>query len=375
MAKGFSFELLNTDTKTRARRGRVHTPHGTIETPVFMPVGTKGTVKAMLPEQLAEMGASIVLGNTYHLFLRPGTEIIELHGGLHKFMNWNGAILTDSGGFQVFSLSRIRKITEQGIIFRSHIDGAQFEFTPEKSMEIQQSLGSDIAMALDICPPADAPRKEIEHAVETTTAWAKRCIDFHSKEDQALFGIIQGGRFEDLRIRHAEELSEMPFEGMAIGGVSVGESQEEMYDAVEVCTPHMPEHKPRYLMGVGFPQDIVESVYRGVDMFDCVLPTRTARNGMLFTSFGELHIKNAKYRTDTQPIDPECTCYTCQNYTRSYLRHLHQQNEILASILSTIHNLHYYLNLMSEIRQAIEQNRYAEFRKEFYRKRNEVPEE
>ena len=372
MSKAFTFTLKKTDP-SGARRGVFKTTHSEVETPVFMPVGTQGTVKAMLPEQVADMGARIVLGNTYHLLLKPGPDIIKAHGGLHTFMNWDGSILTDSGGFQIFSLSGLRKLDDDGVTFRSPIDGALVRLTPEKAIDVQQALGSDIAMVLDVCPPADGPKKDILRAMELSTAWARRCQDHRSLDTQAVFGIVQGGTHADLRQQHAEQICGLDFDGFAIGGLSVGETNEEMYATLNVTTPCMPADKPRYLMGVGTPEDLVEGVMRGVDMFDCVLPTRTARTGKLYTHQGELVIKHSEYREDLHPVDPLCDCYTCRNYSRSYLRHLYTSKEILASILNTTHNLHYFINLMKDIRQAIDDDRFMQFRAEFYALRGKTP--
>ena len=353
-------------TECRARRGHVTTRQGVIQTPVFMPVGTQATVKAVTPENLYEMNAEIILGNTYHLFIRPGHELIERFGGLHGFMNWKGSILTDSGGFQIFSLKDLARITEEGAAFRSHVDGAKLFLSPEDAVQVQQSLGSDIMMCLDTCIPYPATREEVVKSTALTTRWARRCREAHSRREQLLFGIIQGGMHEELRRMHVEQLLEIGFDGYAIGGLSVGEEVQMMYDITEATTPHMPEDYPRYLMGVGTPQDLVEGVWRGVDMFDCVMPTRNARNGMLFTSTGRLVIKNARYRDDMRPLDENCGCYTCRNYSRAYLRHLHMSREILSYHLNTIHNLHYYLHLMAGMRKAIEEDNFAAFRNDFY---------
>jgi len=349
-----------------ARRGHVTTRQGTIQTPVFMPVGTQATVKAVTPENLQQMNAEIILGNTYHLFIRPGHELIERFGGLHGFMNWKGSILTDSGGFQIFSLKDLAKISEEGAAFRSHLDGSKLFLSPEDAVHVQQSLGSDIMMCLDTCIPYPATKKEVIDSTALTTRWAERCRKAHTKREQLLFGIIQGGMHEELRKMHAEQLIEIGFDGYAIGGLSVGEEPQVMYDITEATTPHMPENYARYLMGVGTPQDLVEGVWRGVDMFDCVMPTRNARNGMLFTSTGRVVIKNSRYRDDMRPLDEACSCYTCRNYSRAYLRHLFVSREILSYHLNTIHNLHYYLNLMAGIRKSIEDDNFAAFRKDFY---------
>ena len=349
-----------------ARRGHVTTRQGTFQTPVFMPVGTQATVKAVTPENLREMNAEIILGNTYHLFIRPGHELIERFGGLHGFMNWKGSILTDSGGFQIFSLKDLAKITEEGASFSSHLDGSKLFLSPEGAIDVQERLGSDIMMCLDTCIPYPAERREILDRTALTTRWAARCRKAHTRREQLLFGIIQGGMDHTLRKNHAEDLAEIGFDGYAIGGLSVGEEKALMYDMTEATTPHMPDDYPKYLMGVGTPEDLVEGVWRGVDMFDCVMPTRNARNGMLFTSKGRVVIKNSRYRDDMAPLDENCSCYTCRNYSRAYLRHLFVSREILSYHLNTIHNLHYYLNLMAGVRKAIEEDRYASFRKDFY---------
>jgi queuine tRNA-ribosyltransferase len=364
------FDLLAIDADSSARRGRLHTAHGVIETPVFMPVGTQGTVKAMMPETLHELGAEIILGNTYHLFLRPGHELVQKMGGLHKFMNWSGPILTDSGGFQVFSLGKLCKIDEQGVRFQSHLDGSHQVITPESSIEIQQALGSDIIMVFDECIPYPATREYVIDSTERSMRWAQRCKEAHQRDDgSALFGIVQGGMHEDLRRKSAEDLIDIGFDGYAIGGLSVGEKAEVMYEVMDYTLPHLPQDRPRYVMGVGTPENLVEGVRRGVDMFDCVMPTRNARNGVLFTSFGKISIKQARYIDDPLPIDPDCDCYVCRNYSRAYLRHLYQSNEILSSVLNTTHNLHYYVTLMGQMREAIGAGCFATFYKEFYQKR------
>ncbi|WP_136797406.1 tRNA guanosine(34) transglycosylase Tgt [Desulfosediminicola ganghwensis] len=360
------FTLHNTSSECAARRGHVTTRQGTIQTPVFMPVGTQATVKAVTPENLYEMNAEIILGNTYHLFIRPGHELIERFGGLHGFMNWKGSILTDSGGFQIFSLKDLATITEEGASFRSHLDGSKLFLSPEDAVQVQQSLGSDIMMCLDTCIPYPATKQEVIDSTALTTRWAERCRKAHTKREQLLFGIIQGGMHEELRKMHTEQLMEIGFDGYAIGGLSVGEEPQVMYDITEATTPHMPDNYARYLMGVGTPKDLVEGVWRGVDMFDCVMPTRNARNGYLFTSTGRVVIKNSRYRDDMRPLDEACTCYTCRNYSRAYLRHLFVSREILSYHLNTIHNLHYYLNLMAGIRKSIEEDNFAAFRKDFY---------
>lgn len=362
-----TYELIKTDPRTKARRGRVMTPHGTIETPVFMPVGTAATVKAMRPEQVEETGAEIILSNTYHLYLRPGHEIVREAGGLHRFMNWNKSILTDSGGFQVFSLGAMRKISEEGVQFRSHIDGSKHMLTPEKSMEIQNALGSDIIMAFDECAPYPADRQYVKDSLERTTRWLKRCKDYHKNtEKQSLFGIMQGGMYADLRKQSAEEIVELDLPGYAIGGLSVGEPKPLMYEMLDGCVDYLPKEKPRYLMGVGSPDCLFEGVERGIDMFDCVLPTRIARHGMAMTSVGRVNIKNAKYERDFTALDPNCDCYTCRKYSRAYLRHLFKADEILSSMLMTNHNIHFLVNTMKNIRKSIEEDRFLEYKKEFY---------
>ncbi len=363
-----TFELIKKSSRSKARRGRITTRHSVIETPVFMPVGTQATVKAMKPEEVRDMGADIILGNTYHLFLRPGHELIREAGGLHKFMNWSGSILTDSGGFQVFSLGKMRKITEEGVKFQSYLDGSRHMLTPESVVEIQTALGSDIMMAFDECAPYPADRRYIKDSLERTTRWLKRCKEAHwNTEEQALFGIMQGGMYKDLRKESADQVVEMDLPGYSIGGLSVGEPKELMYDIMDDCVDRLPENKPRYLMGVGSPDCLVEGVARGIDMFDCVIPTRIARNGMAYTSFGKVSIKNKQYERDFTPLDPKCDCYTCRNYSRAYLRHLFKSNEILSSILLSHHNIYYLIHLMKEIREAIEEDRFEEYRLDFYR--------
>jgi len=362
----FRFEIMKTDAATGARLGKFHTAHGVFHTPAFMAVGTQGTVKALTPEDLREMGAEIILSNTYHLYLRPGHERIRRLGGLHRFMHWDYPLLTDSGGFQVFSLNSLVKISEEGVCFQSHIDGSRHEITPEKAVEIQEALGADIIMCLDECTPYPAGHSEAERSMELTLNWSQRCRDFHRREDQALFGIVQGGIYPDLRKRCVEALREMSFDGYAIGGLSVGESKEKMVEVVSQTVPLLPSDQPRYLMGVGTPFDIVQAVQQGVDMFDCVLPTRNARNGMLFTKRGRLVIKNARYADDDSPVEAGCSCYTCRNYSRAYLRHLYQAEEILAMRLNTVHNLHFYLTFMGEIRQAMAEERLKDWIKTCY---------
>ena len=360
------FSLHKISTQSQARRGEVATAHGIVQTPVFMPVGTQATVKAVTVEDLKSLGAQIILGNTYHLFVRPGHRLIEEFGGLHGFMNWDRAILTDSGGFQIFSLKELTKITEEGAAFRSHLDGSKLFLSPEDAIEVQQSLGSDIMMCLDTCIPYPADRSETIDSTALTGRWAKRCREAHMSREQLLFGIVQGGMFPELRQESAETMQEIGFDGYALGGLSVGEPKEQMHDMTEATVVHLPADYPRYLMGVGTPEDLVEGVWRGVDMFYCVMPTRNARNGTLFTSFGKLVIKNARYRDDHLPVDESCGCYTCRNYSRAYLRHLFGCREILAYQLNTIHNLYYYVNLMAQIRTAIEKDCYREFRDDFY---------
>jgi len=349
-----------------ARRGRITFPRGTIETPAFMPVGTYGTVKAMTPEELEGIGAEIILGNTFHLMLRPGTDIISKHGDLHDFMHWVKPILTDSGGFQVFSLAKMRKITEEGVRFQSPVDGSAVNLTPELSMEVQRALGSDIVMIFDECTPYPATEEQARESMELSLRWADRSKKAHADNPSALFGIVQGGMYENLRKESAEGLIDIGFDGYAIGGLSVGEPMEERNHVLDVTMPLLPDQHPRYLMGVGKPEDIVESVRRGVDMFDCVLPTRNARTGFLYTRYGLLRIRNSRYAEDARPVDESCGCYTCRNYSRSYLRHLDKCGEILGSRLNTIHNLHYYQRLMRDIREAIEQDRFDDFAREFY---------
>ncbi len=363
------FECIKKDKRTRARRGRLHTPHGTVEIPVFMPVGTAATVKAMRPEEVSGLGAEIILSNTYHLYLRPGADIVREAGGLHKFMNWDKPILTDSGGFQVFSLGVMRKITEEGASFRSHIDGSQHMISPEKSVEIQNALGSDIIMAFDECIPYPADYEYAKRSTERTSRWLERCKKAHKDTSrQALFGIMQGGMYEDLRRQSARDIVAMDLPGYAIGGLSVGEPREQMYSILDYATDLLPENKPRYVMGVGTPDHLFEGVERGVDMFDCVLPTRLARNGAAMTSVGRISIKNAKYERDFTPLDHECDCYTCRNYSRAYLRHLFKANEILSSMLLSHHNLYFLVHTMENIRKALEEDRFLEYKQEFYSK-------
>ena len=363
------YELIKTCKQTGARLGRLHTPHGVIETPIFMPVGTRATVKAMTPEELKDIGSQIILSNTYHLYMRPGHDLIERAGGLHKFMNWDKPILTDSGGFQVFSLGPLRKIKEEGVEFRSHLDGSKHFLSPEKATEIQNALGSDIIMAFDECAPYPADRQYVKNSLERTTRWLERCKAAHKyPERQALFGIVQGGMYKDLREQSAREITAIDLPGYAIGGLSVGEPKEMMYEVLDYTVPLLPEDKPRYLMGVGSPDDLLEGVLRGIDMFDCVLPTRIARNGTAMTSQGKVVVRNASYAEDFTSLDPECDCYTCRNYTKAYLRHLIKCNEILGARLLTIHNLHFLLKLMENVREAIREDRLLDYKKDFFEK-------
>ncbi len=363
------YELLHECKQTGARRGRIHTPHGIIETPCFMPVGTQATVKTMTQDELKDMlDAKIILGNTYHLYLRPGHKLVEEAGGLHKFMNWDRAILTDSGGFQVFSLGDLRKISEEGVEFRSHLDGSKHFISPEISMEIQNSLGSDIMMCFDECVKYGADYEYTRKSKDLTTRWAKRCKEYHKNTDrQALFGIVQGGMYKDLREESAKELVELDFPGYAVGGLSVGEPAEIMYDVLGHTTKFLPTDKPRYLMGVGSPDYLIEAVLRGIDMCDCVLQTRIARNGTAMTSKGKITVRNATYERDFTTLDENCDCYTCKNYTKAYIRHLIKCNEILGARLLSIHNLKFTMNLMENVRKAIEEDRLMDFRNEFYK--------
>ncbi len=364
-----NFKLLKKSKDTDARLGVLETPHGVIETPIFMPVGTRASVRSMTPEEVKDLGAQIILANTYHLHLRPGEDLVKEAGGLHKFMNWDGPILTDSGGFQVFSLGDRRTISEEGVEFRSHIDGSKKFISPEKAVEIQTALGSDIMMAFDECAPYPADYNYVKKSMERTTRWAKRCKDAHKNTDnQALFGIVQGGMYKDLRTQSAKDLIELDFPGYAIGGLSVGEPKDLMCEILDHTTPLLPEDKPRYLMGVGTPDYLFEAVIRGVDMADCVLPTRIARNGTAMTSHGRLVVRNAKYAKDFSKLDPECDCYTCQNYSRAYIRHLFNVNEILGPRLVTIHNIYFLTKLMENIREAIKNDNLLEYKDEFYKK-------
>lgn len=358
----FSFQLEATDSQTSARAGTWNTPHGPVQTPAFMPVGTLATVKGILPEQLKASGAQMVLSNTYHLALRPGSEIVRDLGGLHRFMDWDGPILTDSGGFQVFSLAKMRKINDEKVVFRSHIDGSLLELSPEKAVEIQENLGADCIMCLDECPPADDVKEKIQAAVDRTTLWAKRCRDAQKRDDQALFGINQGGIDEEMRTRSAEGLLPLDFPGYAVGGLSVGEDPPDMYRTLDFTVPLLPVEKPRYLMGVGRPEDIVEAVCRGIDLFDCVMPTRNGRNAMAFTSNGPVKLRNAVHKTDESSLDPECDCPACTRYSRAYLRHLFVAKEMLGGILVSLHNIHFYQKLVRNLRIAVNNGTVAEFR-------------
>lgn len=366
MPQPITFELVKKDARTRARRGVLRTPHGEVQTPMFMPVGTQATVKAMTPRELEESGAQIILSNTYHLHVRPGEDIVREAGGLHRFMAWDRPILTDSGGFQVFSLAGLRRIREEGVSFRSHLDGREMFIGPEESMAIQEALGADIAMAFDVCSAYPCDERTAREAMERTHRWAARCKRAHRREDQAVFGIVQGAFYRDLRVQSAKALADLDFPGYGIGGLSVGEPKEMMYDLLDEMMPYMPEEKPRYLMGVGSPDCLVEGVYRGIDLFDCVLATRVARNGTCFTDTGRLVIRNAAYARDFRPIEEGCDCYACRHFTRAYVRHLLKAGEITGARLATLHNLRYLLRLMERIRAAIEEGRFEEFRRDFF---------
>lgn len=362
------YELTKKDKNCKARLGRITTPHGSFETPVFMAVGTQGTVKTLVKEELEEIGSNIILGNTYHLWCQPGSDVVREAGGLHKFMNWDRSILTDSGGFQVFSLAKLRDITEEGVTFRHHKSGAKLFLSPEISMKIQNDLGSDIMMCFDECPPYPSSYEYMKNSVDRTLRWAKRCIDAHSRKDeQGLFGIVQGGIYPDLRKYCAEELKKLPFDGYAVGGTAVGEPKELQNEVLDYTVPLLPEDKPRYLMGVGSPGAILDAVERGIDMFDCVLPTRIARHGTAMTSKGRLVIKNKEYERDFTPLDPNCDCYCCKNYTKAYLRHLFKANEMLAYRLLSIHNVNFLVKLTDGIRQAIKEDRFLEFKEQVYK--------
>ncbi len=366
MEKPFEFELLHVCKQTGARRGRLHTPHGVIETPIFMPVGTQASVKTMSPDELKDCGAQIILSNTYHLHVRPGEDLIQRAGGLHRFMNWDRPILTDSGGFQVFSLASLRKVEERGVEFRSHLDGSKMFIGPEESIAIQQALGSDIMMQFDECSPYPCDYERAKGAMHRTLRWLDRCMKAKTSENQALFGIVQGAFYSDLRIECAKEMAKLDLPGFGIGGLSVGEPKEVMYDMLEKMMPYMPENKPRYLMGVGSPDCLIEGVLRGVDMFDCVLATRVARNGTVFTHDGRLVVRNAKYAEDFTPLDPDCDCYACRNFTRGYIRHLFKAGEILALRLNSIHNIYFLTHMMTEIREAIEADALLDWANAFY---------
>ena len=369
MEQAITYELLHEDKNSGARRGIVHTPHGDIQTPVFMPVGTQATVKSMTPEEVKDLGAQIILSNTYHLYLRPGSKLVKEAGGLHKFMNWDRAILTDSGGFQVFSLGDLRTISEEGVEFKSHLDGSKHFFSPESVMETENDLGADIIMAFDECVEYPATYEYTKQSMERTTRWAKRCKEAHKNtEKQGLFGIIQGGFYKDLRDKSLEDLVAMDFPGYAIGGISVGEPKEEFLDILRYTTPKMPKNKPRYLMGVGTPDYLIEAALAGIDMCDCVLPTRIARNGTAMTWNGKVVVRNATYERDFTPLDSECDCYTCRNYTKAYLRHLVKTKEILGVRLLSIHNLYFLSKLMERVRKEIENDNLLNFKNEFYSK-------
>ncbi len=365
MNKYFSYELIHEDKNSKARCGIIHTPHGDVYTPMFMPVGTCATVKYISPDELYDMGSQVILANTYHCWLRPGDDLVAKAGGLHKFMNYKRPMLTDSGGFQVFSLSDNRKISEEGVKFKSHLDGTSLFLSPEKSIEIQQNLGADIIMSLDECPPYPCSYEYMKKSVERTLRWAKRGKDFKTNEKQALFGICQGGEFEDLRKYSTLKTVEMDFDGYSIGGTALGESKETMHKMIDYTIKYLPKDKPRYLMGVGTPEDLLDGVSRGVDMFDCVLPTRIARHGSLMTKQGKINIKSEKYALDFTPIDNDCDCYTCKNFTKAYLRHLYRCDEGLGKRLLSIHNLRFLLRLSENMRQAIMEDRFLEFKKEF----------
>ena len=368
MSQPFSYELIHTCAQSGARLGVLHTPHGDVQTPIYMPVGTAAVVKAMTSREMEEIGTQILLSNTYHLHLRPGEDLVAEAGGLHRFMDWHKPILTDSGGFQVFSLAGIRTIAEEGVTFQSHLDGSRQFIGPETSMDIQQKLGADIAMAFDVCSPYPCDHETARVNMERTHRWAQRCKEHHTREDQALFGIVQGAFYKDLRIESAKTLSDMDFIGYGIGGLSVGEPKPIMYEMLEEMMPYMPAHKPRYLMGVGTPDCLIEGVLRGIDMFDCVLATRIARNGTALTSAGRLVVRNAQYARDFGLIDPECDCYACTHFSRAYVRHLIKAGEITGGRLLSIHNLRFLIRLMERVREAIAEDRFLDFRKEFYAK-------
>lgn len=360
-----TFSVIHRDSSCKARLGSLKTTHGVVDTPIFMPVGTNATVKAMTPEDLHAVKAQIVLSNTYHLYLRPGHRLVEKMGGLHRFMNWDKPILTDSGGFQVFSLGELRKISEEGVKFQSHLDGSYHMLTPELATHVQEALGADVIMCFDECPPATADYQYVSRSLDLTARWAGRCKEAHTRAGQQLFGIIQGGMHYDLRARSVNDICSIGFDGYALGGLSVGEEKEQMYGVMECCSTLLPQDAPRYIMGIGSPEDLVEAVWHGYDMFDCVMPTRNARNGMLFTSQGRVNIKSKIYEEDAGPLDPACSCKVCRNYSRAYLRHLYRSGEILSSQLNTYHNLHFYLDLMRRIRESIVHNGFDEFRRQF----------
>ena len=362
MSKGFYLEIKHVDKNSGARYGILHTPHGDVEVPMFMPVGTLATVKSLSPEEIKSLGAGVILANTYHLHIRPGEDIVALHGGSHKFMNYDGPILTDSGGFQVFSLASNRQIKEEGVTFKSHLDGSKLFFSPETVIDIEEKLGADIIMSLDECIPYPSSYEYTKKSVERTLRWAKRGLEARKRDDQALFGIVQGGDYEDLRAMCATELAKLPFEGYSIGGTSIGEPRDVFVKMVDYSVPFLPEDKPRYLMGVGSIDYILEGVKRGVDMFDCVLPTRLARHGALYTSHGRVNIRDAKYKTDLTPLDDNCDCYTCKHYTKSYLRHLYVSNEILGKRLLSIHNVRFLISFMEKMRIAIKEDKFLEFK-------------
>ena len=361
----FRFEIIKKDSCSKARLGKIQTDHGSFTTPAFLPVGTQGSVKSLTPEELVEIGVEAILGNTYHLYLRPGHETIGRLGGLHAFIHWERPILTDSGGFQIFSLGSLRKVSEEGVTFQSHLDGSSHFLTPEKVMEIQRLLGTDIAMVLDECVSYPSPYEYVKASADLTGRWAKRCLRVRREQDPALFAIVQGGVYRDLREKSTQTLVEMGFQGYAIGGLSVGEPKSMMLDVLEWTTPLLPENTPRYLMGVGTPEDMIQAVILGVDFFDCVLPTRNARNGTLFTSSGKISIKQAQYAEDPGPVDETCSCYTCRHYSRAYLRHLYLSKEILSSRLNTVHNLYYYINLFRKMKEAIRENRLLDLYKSY----------
>jgi len=367
----FSFEILHTSRENSARLGKIRTAHGCIDTPVFMPVGTQATVKSLTPEDLSHLGVQIILANTYHLYLRPGHDVIASLGGLHRFMHWAGPILTDSGGYQVFSLARLREISEHGVTFQSHLDGSRHLLTPEKAVDIQEALGADIMMCLDECTAYPATHAEARRSLTLSVNWARRCRESPASNHVPLFGIVQGGMFQDLRAEGAKGLIDMGFDGYALGGLSVGEPKEAMLNVAAFTLPLLPKALPRYVMGVGMPEDLVEMVSFGADMFDCVIPTRHARNGQLFSRTGTLNICNARYRTDVRPVEVGCPCYTCTHYSRAYLSHLFRAKELLAYRLNTIHNIHYFMTLMTEVRAAIREGRFSRFKKDFYAQRRQ----